>query len=73
MVGILIHASNMKTTLNVVSSVQNVLTEQWASQGTCYVFKDTYDCGTDVKSIHGKKETEFKCGDLFVAWVTVPR
>lgn len=30
--------------------------------GTCYVFKDTYDCGTDVKVPSMEKETEFKCG-----------
>ncbi|WP_370558358.1 conjugal transfer mating pair stabilization protein TraN [Edwardsiella tarda] len=30
--------------------------------GTCYVFKDTYDCGSDVKVPNVEKETEYNCG-----------
>ncbi|NMV20803.1 conjugal transfer protein TraN, partial [Vibrio parahaemolyticus] len=30
--------------------------------GQCYVFKDTYDCGVDVKVPTLDKNTEYKCG-----------
>lgn len=32
------------------------------SSGQCYVFKDTYDCGTDVDVPTLEKNTEFQCG-----------
>lgn len=32
------------------------------SSGQCYVFKDTYDCGTDVSVPTLDKNTEYKCG-----------
>lgn len=32
------------------------------SSGQCYVFKDTYDCGTDVNVPTLDKNTEYQCG-----------
>ncbi|RBM46015.1 conjugal transfer protein TraN [Vibrio tarriae] len=32
------------------------------SSGKCYVFKDTYDCGTDVSIPTLEKETTYQCG-----------
>ncbi|WP_430458601.1 conjugal transfer mating pair stabilization protein TraN [Providencia rettgeri] len=32
------------------------------SSGKCYVFKDTYDCGTDISIPTLEKETTYQCG-----------
>lgn len=32
------------------------------SSGKCYVFKDTYDCGTDISTPTLEKETTYQCG-----------
>ncbi|MBB6659094.1 conjugal transfer mating pair stabilization protein TraN [Proteus mirabilis] len=32
------------------------------SSGKCYVFKDTYDCGTDISIPNLEKETTYQCG-----------
>ncbi|MGC6226950.1 conjugal transfer mating pair stabilization protein TraN [Proteus mirabilis] len=32
------------------------------SSGRCYVFKDTYDCGTDISIPTLEKETTYQCG-----------